>query len=73
VDEMDVARFTIRALSDPRTLNRTVHIRPPDNVLSQNDLMSLWELKSGFALKREYIPTSTIDEAIKGITPIPPL
>jgi NmrA-like family len=65
VDEMDVARFTIRALSDPRTLNTTVHIRPRDNVLSQNDLIGLWELKTGSKLERQYIQTSSVDEAIK--------
>lgn len=66
VDEMDVARFTVRALSDPRTLNTTLHICPRENRLSQNDLISLWELKTGCKLRREYIPPSAIEDAIKG-------
>ncbi|KAG5222056.1 LAR protein [Salix suchowensis] len=33
---------------DNRTLNKTVHFRPPSNLLSTNELASLWEEKLGY-------------------------
>ncbi|KAK2435408.1 phenylcoumaran benzylic ether reductase Betv6 [Trifolium repens] len=53
--EEGVAAFTIRTVDDPRTLNKTLYIRPPSNTLSYNDLISLWEKKTGNTLKRIYI------------------
>lgn len=63
---MDVARYTIRAMGDPRTLNKTVHITPPANILSQNDLISIWEQKSGAVLKKEFVATSAVADTLKG-------
>ncbi|KAJ0010899.1 hypothetical protein Pint_34692 [Pistacia integerrima] len=53
--EDDVATYTIRAVDDPRTLNKILYIRPPANIYSFNDLVSLWEKKIGKTLERIYI------------------
>ncbi|KAA8538611.1 hypothetical protein F0562_028195 [Nyssa sinensis] len=45
--EKDIAAYTIRVANDPRTCNRTVFFRPPQNIISQLDLISLWEKKTG--------------------------
>ncbi|KAF4391801.1 hypothetical protein F8388_017396 [Cannabis sativa] len=43
VDEDDIARYTIKAIDDPRTLNKTVYLRPPKNILSQREVVRVWE------------------------------
>lgn len=43
--EDDIAAFTIKAVDDPRTLNKILYIRPPKNVYSFNELVALWEKK----------------------------
>ncbi|KAJ0009798.1 hypothetical protein Pint_34701 [Pistacia integerrima] len=53
--EDDIATYTIRAVDDPRTLNKVLYIRPPGNIYSFNDLVSLWEKKIGKTLERVYI------------------
>ncbi|XP_031271028.1 phenylcoumaran benzylic ether reductase POP1-like [Pistacia vera] len=53
--EDDIATYTIRAVDDPRTLNKILYIRPPSNIYSFNDLVSLWEKKIGKTLERIYI------------------
>ncbi|XP_021762212.1 isoflavone reductase-like protein [Chenopodium quinoa] len=45
--EEDIAMYTIKAIDDPRTLNKILHIRPPPNIYSFNELVSLWENKLG--------------------------
>lgn len=48
----DIGKFTMKCLDDDRTLNKTVHFRPSTNLLSINELASLWEEKIGFKLPR---------------------
>ncbi|KAF8005803.1 hypothetical protein BT93_K0168 [Corymbia citriodora subsp. variegata] len=48
----DIGKFTIKCLDDDRTLNKTVHFRPSTNILSINELASLWEEKIGLKLPR---------------------
>ncbi|KAK7334514.1 hypothetical protein VNO80_26271 [Phaseolus coccineus] len=43
--EEDIAMYTVKAANDPRTLNRVLICRPPNNIISQNELISLWEQK----------------------------
>ncbi|KAI4364806.1 hypothetical protein MLD38_020850 [Melastoma candidum] len=62
--EEDIATYTIRAVDDPRTLNKILYIRPPQNAYSFNDLVSLWENKIGKTLERVYIPD---DQVLKNI------
>ncbi|CAN0926098.1 Bifunctional pinoresinol-lariciresinol reductase 2 [Linum grandiflorum] len=52
VDEDDIARYTIKTIDDPRTLNRTVYIKPPRNVLSQREVVGIWEKLIGKELEK---------------------
>ncbi|PKI70376.1 hypothetical protein CRG98_009256 [Punica granatum] len=51
----------MKCVDDDRTLNKTVHFRPPSNPLSINELASLWEEKIGRKLPRV---TITEDELL---------
>ncbi|KAL2552891.1 Isoflavone reductase-like protein P3 [Forsythia ovata] len=55
VKEEDIATYTIKAVDDPRTLNKILHIVPPANILSFNELVSLWENMIGKTLEKTYI------------------
>ncbi|XAR55848.1 Leucoanthocyanidin reductase [Bertholletia excelsa] len=48
----DIGKFTMKAVDDVRTLNKSVHFRPPCNLLNMNDLAALWEKKIGRVLPR---------------------
>ncbi|GLT37996.1 hypothetical protein SLA2020_122740 [Shorea laevis] len=58
--EEDVATYIVRAATDPRAANRLVIIRPLDNVVSQLDLISSWEKKTGRNIKRFHVPEEEI-------------
>ncbi|CAN0909163.1 Phenylcoumaran benzylic ether reductase Pyrc5 [Linum grandiflorum] len=64
--EDDIGTYTIRAVDDPRTLNKLVYIRPPNNIYSFNDLVSLWERKIGKKLERVYVPEEEILKHTRG-------
>lgn len=70
VFEEDIGTYTIKAIDDPRTLNKTLHIRPLENILTQNELVALWEKKIGKTLEKEYLPEEEIVKQIEG-TPFP--
>ncbi|XVE66984.1 hypothetical protein DITRI_Ditri08aG0123900 [Diplodiscus trichospermus] len=53
--EDDIGTYTIKAVDDPRTLNKILDIRPPLNTYSFNDLTSLWEKKIGKPIERIYV------------------
>ncbi|KAJ4710579.1 leucoanthocyanidin reductase-like [Melia azedarach] len=48
----DIGKFTMRTVDDIRTLNKSVHFRPPCNFYNMNELASLWEKKIGRTLPR---------------------
>lgn len=54
--EEDIAALTIKMANDARTLNKLVIYRPPCNIISQTEVVSLWEKKTGRSLKRVYVP-----------------
>ncbi|XP_056160578.1 phenylcoumaran benzylic ether reductase Pyrc5-like [Syzygium oleosum] len=58
--EDDIGTYTIKAVDDPRTLNKTLYIKPPANTYSINDLVSLWERKIGKTLERVYVPEEQV-------------
>lgn len=68
VNEDDVGTYTIRAVDDPRTLNKILYLRPPANIYTHNELVSLWEKKTGKTLERIYL---TVEEAEKKIEESP--
>uniref|UniRef100_A0A5B7B975 NmrA-like domain-containing protein n=1 Tax=Davidia involucrata TaxID=16924 RepID=A0A5B7B975_DAVIN len=53
--EEDIATCTIKVATDPRTCNRVVIYRPPKNIISQLELISLWEKKTGQKFKRVHV------------------
>ncbi|KAM1760182.1 hypothetical protein ACFX14_003096 [Malus domestica] len=66
VKESDVAAFTIRALDDPRTLNKVVYLRPPGNVYSMNELVEIWESKIGKKLDKVFVSEEELLERVEG-------
>jgi uncharacterized protein YbjT (DUF2867 family) len=60
----DVARYAVRALFDERTRNRHVAIIPPDNTLTQTQLIGMWERKTGRTLQRVTVSSAALDERI---------
>ncbi|WCJ27430.1 Eugenol synthase 1 [Euphorbia peplus] len=60
--EEDIAMYTIKAADDPRTLNRILVIRPEKNIISQLQLIHLWEEKSGSTSNKIYIPQKQLVE-----------
>ncbi|KAB1220650.1 Isoflavone reductase-like protein [Morella rubra] len=55
-EENDIGTYTIRAVDDPRTLNKTLYLMPPKNFYSFNELVTLWEKKTGKTLEKTYVP-----------------
>ncbi|KAK7334517.1 hypothetical protein VNO80_26274 [Phaseolus coccineus] len=58
--EEDIAMYSIKAANDPRTCNRVVIYRPSKNIISQNDLISLWEQKSGNNFLKDFVSEEEI-------------
>lgn len=65
--EEDIATYTIRAVDDPRTLNKVLYIRPPGNIYSFNELVALWEKKIGKTLEK-YILEDQLLKKIQGLS-----
>lgn len=68
VKEEDIGTYTIKAVDDPRTLNKILYLRPPANILSFNEMVSLWEKKIDKTLERTYVLE---DELLKNIQDAP--
>ncbi|XP_020217674.1 isoflavone reductase homolog A622-like isoform X1 [Cajanus cajan] len=68
VTEEDIGTYTIKAVDDPRTLNKTLYMRPPANVLTVNEVVSLWENKIKSTLHKTYVPE---DQLLKSIQESP--
>ncbi|XP_022886914.1 isoflavone reductase homolog [Olea europaea var. sylvestris] len=48
----DIATYTIKSIDDPRTLNKTLYPRPPENILTQTQLVEKWEKLTGKTLEK---------------------
>jgi len=70
VKEEDIGIYAIRAVDDPRTLNKTLYLRPAANTLSFNELVALWEKKIGKTLEKVYVPEEQVLKLIEE-TPFP--
>ncbi|XP_010539892.1 PREDICTED: isoflavone reductase homolog P3-like [Tarenaya hassleriana] len=68
--EEDIAAYTIKAVDDPKTLNKFLYINPPKNIVSVNDLVALWESKIGKTLEKTYISEEQLLKSIQE-SPIP--
>ncbi|XP_054794331.1 isoflavone reductase homolog [Prosopis cineraria] len=67
MDEDDVATYTIKAIDDPRTLNKTLYLRPPENILSQRELIGIWEKLIRKELEKTYISAEGFLTTLKGL------
>lgn len=65
-NEEDIASYVIHSIEDPRAKNKTIYICPPENVLSLNEVVSIWEEISGTTLQKTYISESKWLEDTKG-------
>ncbi|KAJ4842081.1 Phenylcoumaran benzylic ether reductase Betv6 [Turnera subulata] len=68
--EEDIGTYTIKAVDDPITLNKTLLIKPPKNTYSFNELVALWEKKIGKTLEKTYVPEEQLLKTIQE-SPIP--
>lgn len=64
--EEDVGTYAIKAVDDLRTLNKVLYLRPSSNILSHDELVSLWEKKTGKTFERVYIPEDEVLKKIQG-------
>ncbi|KAF9587848.1 hypothetical protein IFM89_006102 [Coptis chinensis] len=67
MDEDDIATFTIKSINDPRTLNKTVYLRPPENIISQRELVGIWEQLIGKELEKFSISAEDLLAPMKGL------
>lgn len=65
--EEDIAIYTIKVANDPRACNRLVIYRPEKNIVSQLELISLWEKKTGRSFNRVQIPEEEIVKLSKSM------
>ncbi|KAL7164719.1 hypothetical protein ACSBR2_040593 [Camellia fascicularis] len=66
VDEDDIAKYTIRTIDDPRTLNKTLYLRPPENILSQREVVQIWEKLIGKELQKSSLSKDDFLALMKG-------
>jgi hypothetical protein len=66
MDEDDVATYTIKAIDDPRTLNKALYLRPPENILSQRELVEKWENLAAKNLQKITISSDDFLASMKG-------
>ncbi|CAN1174909.1 Bifunctional pinoresinol-lariciresinol reductase 2 [Linum perenne] len=66
VDEDDIAQYTIKTIDDPRTLNKTIYIKPAKNVLSQREVVEIWEKLIGKKLKKTIVSEQEFLTKMKG-------
>ncbi|KAL2458078.1 Isoflavone reductase-like protein P3 [Forsythia ovata] len=64
-EEHDIGTYTIKAVDDPRTLNKILYIKPPKNIYSFNELVALWENKIGKTLEKIYVPEEQLIKQIE--------
>ncbi|KAF8010475.1 hypothetical protein BT93_J1188 [Corymbia citriodora subsp. variegata] len=67
--EEDIGKYTIKVANDPRACNRVVSYRPKPNIISQHELISQWEEKTGRTFKRVYVPE---EDLVKLSQTLPP-
>ncbi|KAL5727565.1 hypothetical protein ACHQM5_000748 [Ranunculus cassubicifolius] len=66
MDEDDVATYTIKSVDDPRTRNKTIYMRPQENILSQREIVGFWEELIGKELEKTSISAGELLASMKG-------
>ncbi|XP_058782694.1 eugenol synthase 1-like [Vicia villosa] len=67
--EEDVAMYTIKVANDPRAHNRIVVYRPSKNIITQNELILLWQKKSGQNFNKVFVPEEDIIKLSQNLPP----
>ncbi|KAA8521232.1 hypothetical protein F0562_011931 [Nyssa sinensis] len=67
MDEDDVATYTIKTIDDPRTLNKTLYLKPPENILSQRQIIDEWEKLKGKKLDKFNLSAEDLLASMKGM------
>ncbi|XP_045824414.1 eugenol synthase 1-like [Trifolium pratense] len=67
--EEDIAMYTIKVANDPRAHNRIVVYRPSKNIVTQNELISLWEHKNGQKFNKVFVPEEDIIKLSQTLPP----
>ncbi|XP_042977426.1 eugenol synthase 2-like isoform X2 [Carya illinoinensis] len=65
VKEEDIAIYTIKAVDDPRALNKILYMRPPANIFSFNEIVALWEKKISKTLEKIHLLEDELLEKIR--------
>ncbi|KAK9002748.1 hypothetical protein V6N11_060329 [Hibiscus sabdariffa] len=65
--EGDISTYTIKAVDDPRTLNKILYIKPPKNTYSFNEVVALWEKMIGKTLEKTYVPEDQFVKLIQDV------
>ena len=60
----DIAAYTVCMLDEPKTENREVSMLPSVNLVTQEELIRLWERLSQKKLHRRYLSAATLDRNI---------
>lgn len=55
VAEEDVAMYTMMAANDHRAENKVLYVRPPANILTQMEVVNIWEKLLGKVLDKTFI------------------
>ncbi|VVB07172.1 unnamed protein product [Arabis nemorensis] len=63
--EEDIVAYTMKSVDDPRTLDKILYIHPPNNIVSQNDIVALWERKIGKTLVKTYVSEEELLKSIQ--------
>ncbi|KAF8696589.1 hypothetical protein HU200_036199 [Digitaria exilis] len=66
VNEKDMGAVAMKAVEDPRTLNKILHLQPQENLCSVDKLISLWESKIGKALEKTYVCEEELVKKVQG-------
>ncbi|KAL5705586.1 hypothetical protein ACHQM5_023873 [Ranunculus cassubicifolius] len=67
MDEDDIATYTVKSIDDRRTLNKTIYLRPPENIISQRELVGFWEKLIGKELEKKYISEEDFLSTMQGL------
>ncbi|CAM6102570.1 unnamed protein product [Calypogeia fissa] len=69
IDEADIAAYTVMAIDDPRTLNKTLSIRP--ELIAPNEIVAIWEKNLGYPLEKIYVSREELMKQIKELASEP--
>eukprot|EP00249_Psilotum_nudum_P009090 c21702_g1_i2 orf=508-1317(-) len=70
VAEEDIGTYAVKTVDDQRAENKTVYIRPAANIVSQREVVAMWEEKTGRALEKIELSEEKLLKAIQE-TPFP--